>query len=881
MKSQQIRQTFLDFFKSKGHTIKPSDGLIPSNDPTLLFTTAGMVQFKQLYAGAPLEFKRAATVQKSFRAGGKGSDLENVGRTLRHHTFFEMLGNFSFGDYFKKEAIEWAWELIIDGFKMNKDQLWVSIYQDDDEAFEIWNKGIGFPSKKIVRMGKKDNFWGPAGNSGACGPCSEIYFDLGPSRSCGKPDCAVGCDCERYLEFWNLVFPQFFQEPDGRQRPLERRGIDTGMGLERLSFLLQKVGSNYETDLFRPIVEEVRKHTLASYEGPNKAAFHVIADHSRALTFTLSENILPSNEGRGYVLRRILRRAVRYAKKIGITKPFLYQMIASVVETMKEPYPELIKTREQVANIVKSEEERFFATLAQGSEILDGIVQRAKNDKKSKISGKDMFLLYDTYGMPLDLTREVADEEGLQLDEAGFEAEMAQQKTRARASWAGNDAAESRKVYEEIRAKIPAAVEFLGYQGLTGESTVLAIVAGGKEVSQAKAGDEVQVVLAKTPFYAEGGGQVGDQGEIRTPSAKLEVLDVRRPVEGLIVHFAKVQEGTLKTGDKASAAVDGVKRLATMRHHTGTHILQSVLRQVLGNHVKQAGSLVAPDRLRFDFTHFKALDSLEIARIETLVNERIMSNAPVDTSHMDLEEVKRSDIIALFDEKYGDKVRVVNIGGFSKELCGGTHLKSSGQIGYFKILSDSSIAAGVRRLEAVCGDLAVRESLDQTDILRDLASMLKVKPKELLPRVEKLMADMREMAKSKQQSARKEVQGSADDLLKQVKDVDGVPVLAALIPDAGVDVLRGMGDMLKQKIAGIIVLGGALEGKVSLVAMVHADLVKKGFSASDILKKVAPIAGGSGGGKPEMAQAGGKDASKLPDALAAVEKAVKESFSKK
>ncbi len=875
MKSQQIRQTFLDFFKSKGHAIRPSDGLIPSNDPTLLFTTAGMVQFKALYAGAPLEFKRAATVQKCFRAGGKGSDLENVGKTLRHHTFFEMLGNFSFGDYFKEEAIAWAWELIGEVFKMPKDRLYVSIYSDDNEAFDIWTKKIGFPARKIVRMGKKDNFWGPAGNSGACGPCSEIYFDIGEARSCGKNCRGVECDCERYLEFWNLVFPQFFQEADGSQRPLERRGIDTGMGLERLAFLLQGVGNNYETDLFAPIVKAAEKIAGKPYAGADKQAYHVIADHVRALTFTLSENILPSNEGRGYVLRRILRRAVRYGKKLGMDRPFLYQIVPCVVETMKEPYPELLKTREQVAAIVKSEEERFFATLAQGSEILEDILARVKKGKDKKIAGKDLFALYDTYGLPLDLLRDIAGEEALELDEAGFEQEMAKQKTRARASWAGHDAAAARKIYEDIRAKIPA-VEFLGYQGLETKGKVLAMLQDGKEVKEAAAGQTVEIVLDKTPFYPEGGGQVGDQGRMHADAAELQIDDAQKPVEGLIVHSAKILKGSIKTGQAVTAAVDGAKRIATARHHTGTHILQSVLRSVLGNHVKQAGSLVAPDRLRFDFTHFKALDDLELARIETLVNERVMSDAPVETSHMGLEEVKRSDIIALFDEKYGDKVRVVNIGGFSKELCGGTHLSRAGQIGYFKILSDSSVAAGVRRLEAVCGEPAVRAAMQEADVLKDLASLLKVKPAELMPRVEKLVAELRDHAKAKQQSAKKEVQGSAEDLLKHVKVVRGIPVLATVLPDASADALRAMGDLVKQKVNGVVVLGSALDGKVSLIAMVHASALAKGISASDILKKVAPIVGGSGGGKPEMAQAGGKDPSKLAEALAAVEGVVEE-----
>ncbi len=879
MNSQQIRQTYLDFFKSKGHTIKPSDGLIPSNDPTLLFTTAGMVQFKALYAGAPLTFARAATVQKCFRAGGKGSDLENVGRTLRHHTFFEMLGNFSFGDYFKSEAIAWAWELIVEVLKMPKDRLWVSIFENDDEAFELWHKKIGFPAQRIVRMGKKDNFWGPAGNSGACGPCSEIYFDLGPERSCGGKECAVGCDCERYLEFWNLVFPQLFQESDGSQRPLERRGIDTGMGLERLSFLLQGVGNNYETDLFKPIVGEIRKHTTTPYEGPNKASFHVIADHIRALTFTLSENILPSNEGRGYVLRRILRRAVRYARKIGIDNPFLYQLAAVVVQTMKEPYPELAKTREQVALIVKGEEERFFATLAQGSQILDDIIARAKGGTAKTISGKDIFLLHDTYGMPLDLTRDIANEEGLELDEAGFEEQMRHQKARARSAWTGHDEAQGRQIYENVRTKVPP-VEFVGYETLASDAVVMALIAGEKEVDQLKEGQEGLVVLNKTPFYAESGGQSGDQGVLKSKAVLVDVLDTLRPAEGLLAHIVTVREGALSVGDKVQASVDGAKRLATARHHTATHILQNVLRSVLGKHVKQAGSLVAPDRLRFDFTHFKALDDAELARIEQMVNDRISSDAPVATSQMALEEVKRSDIIALFDEKYQEKVRVVDIGGFSRELCGGTHLNRTGQIGYFKITAESSVAAGVRRIEAVCGDLAVRLAQEEANTLRDFSALLKIKPQALLATVEKRLSDARALAKTKQQSSLKEAQGSVEDLLSQKKTVEGVGVIASVVPNATADTLRGMGDFLKQKMSGIILLGSAVEGKVSLICMVHPTLVQKGVSASDILKKIAPLIGGSGGGRPDMAQAGGKDPSKLDTAVAAVEGVIKQIVAK-
>lgn len=867
MKSSELRKSFLDFFKGKDHAIRPSDWLIPANDPTLLFTTAGMVQFKPLWAGAPLEFNRAATVQKCLRAGGKGSDLENVGKTLRHHTFFEMLGNFSFGDYFKEEAIAWAWEFLVKVLKMPKEKLWISVYHADEEAFAIWNKKIGFPSERIVRLGEKDNFWGPAGNSGACGPCSEIYYDLGPERGCGKPTCAAGCDCERYLEFWNLVFPQFYQEEDGSRRPLERRGIDTGMGLERLCFLMQGVANNYETDLFKPIVDQVRQLTKVAYANEKKASFHVVADHLRALTFALSENILPSNEGRGYVLRRILRRAVRHGKKIGIEEPFLYKVVPTVVAIIGEAYPELKKEKEHVARVIKGEEERFFQTLNAGLNLLDETIQKLRKEKKKVIDGETIFKLYDTYGFPLDLTREVADDEGLDLDVERFETCMGRQREVARKSWKGKSEQEIKAIYEKLAKEIPAAV-FKGYETCTHSSQILAILKEGQKVNQAEGAGEIEVILAETPFYAESGGQVGDQGVLVTAAAEMRVDDTQEPVEGLRVHQGGLLRGKLKVGDKVEARVDEVKRRATMRNHTATHLLHNALRTLIGAHIKQAGSLVAPDRLRFDYTHYTALTHEEIDKVENYINSKIMNDDEVATYQIPFQEAGSRGVIAFFGEKYKDQVRVVDVGGYSKELCGGTHVSRAGNIGFFKILSDVSIAAGVRRMEAQTGQGALEWVRQQEKTLEKLSAFLKAAPGELVDRINQLIEQNRKLEKEVSLLSQKQALKMTEQILGQKTKVAGVPLISSYVGDVGPEILRTMADHLKTRFTdGVIVLGTNHQGNANFVVTVSPGLVDQGWHAGKIIKEIARQVGGSGGGRPEMAQAGGKEGSKVEGVL--------------
>ncbi|MDP8262855.1 MAG: alanine--tRNA ligase [Candidatus Ancaeobacter aquaticus] len=874
MEAVKIRKTYLDFFKSKKHVIKPSDALIPSSDPSLLFTTAGMVQFKALYSGAPLDFSRATTVQKCLRAGGKGSDLENVGKTLRHHTFFEMLGNFSFGDYFKEEAIAWAWEFLIDVLKMPKEKIYISVYKDDDEAYDIWTKKMGIPADHMVRLGKKDNFWGPAGTTGACGPSSEIYYDLGKEKSCGSPDCAVGCDCERFIEFWNLVFPQFNQEEDGKLLPLERKGIDTGMGLERLALLLQGVSNNYETDLFAPIIKDIGSHTSEPYEKDNKYAYHVIADHIRALTFALSENILPANEGRGYVMRRILRRAVRYGRKLDIMEAFLYKLVPVVVSIMKEAYPELEKSREHVSSIIKSEEERFHLTLDSGMSLLDEIL--IKSEKKKVLVGEDVFKLYDTYGIPIDIIRDIARDEEYTVDELGFEKLMVSQRERARSNWKGAKQADELVLYQEIRNKY-GRTEFVGYDKTSCETEISTIIKEGKVIETAQVGDEVEVIVKKTPFYAESGGQVGDIGEMTTDAMRTEVMDTRKVGDDVYIHLSKVLKGTVKAGETVHICVDESKRNATARNHTATHILHNVLRRVLGNHVKQAGSLVEPERLRFDFTHVKALTKREIERIEELVNEEIMVNHKVTIHSESLEDVKKMDVIALFNEKYGEKVRVVNIGEVSKELCGGMHVIRTGDIGIFKIVVETSVAAGIRRIEAYCGKEALAYIKNNETVIDDLSQLLKSPADDLLSRVQKLQEENKALLKEKEQLNKKEIAGKFDDMLSQAVDVKGVSVLGAEIDNTSMDMLRDIVDALKLKLkSGVIVLGSTCEGKVSMVCSVTQDLVKKGLSASDIVKKVAKVVGGGGGGRKDMASAGGKDPSKLKEALLSAQKVVEE-----
>ena len=878
MKANDLRKLFLDYFAARGHKIVPSSSLVPKNDPTLLFTNAGMVQFKSVFLGEEVrDYKRAVTSQKCVRAGGKHNDLENVGHTARHHTFFEMLGNFSFGDYFKREAIAFAWEFLTTVVKLPKDKLWVTVYKDDDEAFELWRTVVGMPAERIVRLGEKDNFWS-MGDTGPCGPCSEILIDQGPEMSCGKPGCAVGCDCDRYLEIWNLVFMQFNRDETGKLTPLPKPSIDTGMGLERLSSVCQKVRSNFETDLFQAIIKDIASGAGVAYHKDEQTdiSYQVCADHLRAMTFLISDGVLPSNEGRGYVLRRIIRRASRYARLIGITKPFLYKLTGVVVDVMREAYPELVDSREHVAKVVLIEEERFVVTLDSGLTLLNETVAKLKAEKKNSIPGSVLFKLYDTFGFPLDLVADMARDLHLEIDEEGYRKAMQEQRTRARAAWAGSGEEKIKPVYKEISASVKKTV-FTGYETLEGSGEIVAIIKGDKRVTEAREGEEVEVILDQTAFYAESGGQVGDKGELLGEAAKFAVSDTVKPVEGIFVHKGTVKKGSFKTGDAVLAKVEAEDRLDTVRHHTATHILHATLRSVLGEHVKQSGSLVAPDRLRFDFTHYTALTDREKERVEQLVNERIIENHPVETKVMDIDQAIATGAMALFDEKYGDKVRVVNVLEVSRELCGGTHAKASGDIGLFKIVSEVGIAAGVRRIEALAGRRAFQAVKKEEQRLREISELLKASDPDVVGRVERLLNQLREAEKELEKLKHKMQSSQAGDIISEAREMNGVRVLAKRLDNMEQKDLRDFGDKLRDKLgSGILALGSAKDGKVSLIVMVSKDLSGR-FHAGHIIKDMAVILGGTGGGKPDLAQSGGKDPGKLDEALEALYTIIKKS----
>ena len=837
-----------------------------------------MVQFKGVFLGEDVrDYKRATTSQKCVRAGGKHNDLENVGHTARHHTFFEMLGNFSFGDYFKKEAIEFAWEFLTKEVKLPADKLWATVYKDDDEAFELWRTVVGLPAERIVRLGEKDNFWS-MGDTGPCGPCSEIIIDQGPEMSCGKPGCAVGCDCDRYLEIWNLVFMQYNRDATGKLTPLPKPSIDTGMGLERVSAVSQNVRSNFETDLFQPIIKQIAAMAGVPYhkDAQTDISYQVCADHLRAMTFLINDGVLPSNEGRGYVLRRILRRAARYGKLIGINKPFLYKLTGAVVDEMKGAYPDLADSREHVAKIVLLEEERFGQTLDSGLALLNETVAKLKAEKKVMIPGDVLFKLYDTFGFPLDLVTDMARDMHLEIDEEGYRKAMQEQRDKARAAWAGSGEEKVNPVYREIASSVRKTL-FTGYDILEGTGEVLAIIKAGKRVTEAKEGDEAEIVLDQTSFYAESGGQVGDQGELLGEAAKFSVTDTIKPAEGLFVHKGKVKKGGFKVGDAVLAKVNAEERMDTVRHHTATHILHSTLRSVLGEHVKQAGSLVAPDRCRFDFTHYTALTEREKERIEELVNERIIENHPVVVAEMEIDQAIASGAMALFDEKYGDKVRVVTVQDVSKELCGGTHASASGDIGLFKIVSEGGVAAGVRRIEILAGRRAYQEVRKEEQSLREIGQMLKVSDPDVVGRVERLMGQLRDAEKELDRLKHKMQTSEAGAIVSDAKMIKGVRVLARRVENMDPKDLRDFGDKLRDNIkSGILALGLSKDDKVSIVVMVSKDLVPR-FHAGNLIKEMAAVLGGTGGGKPDFAQAGGKDPSKLDAALQELYAAVERS----
>ena len=870
----EIRESFLKFFESKGHTRVASSSLIPKDDPTLLFTNAGMVQFKNAFLGLENRgYTRAASCQKCVRAGGKHNDLENVGVTARHHTFFEMLGNFSFGDYFKEEAIAWAWEYLTEVLKLPKEKLWITIFQDDDETYNIWHKKMKVPSEHIIRMGEKSNFW-MMGETGPCGPCSEIIYDQGKGTGCGRPECDINCDCDRHLEIWNNVFTQFDRDETGKLTPLPKPNIDTGMGLERLAALIQGVKSNYDTDFFTPIIRFVEKTAGLTYgkNTDNDVSIRVIADHSRAVTFLIGDGILPSNEGRGYVLRRILRRAARHGKLLGIDKPFLHQCAQVVIDIMKDVYPDLESKASYITKVIVNEEQRFMETLDAGLRILQEETAALKKAKKKVLPGSLVFKLYDTFGFPTDLTADIVKRDGFTLDTAGFEAEMEQQRERARGAWKGSGEKSVAECYLKV-SSTGIATEFCGYEGVTrADSKITAIFMDGKTVESLSEGQEAELIVEKTPFYGESGGQTGDTGFLEGKGFIFAVQDTKKPVEKLFVHKGIVKKGNIKIGDEVKLIVDLEKRRATQANHSGTHILQAALKAVLGDHIKQSGSLVNPERLRFDFTHFSKITDEELQRIEEIANDIIRSNTPVTTEVCALEDALKTGATAVFDEKYGSTVRIVKMGEMSMELCGGTHVQQTGDIGLLKILHESAIAAGVRRIEAVTGKQALLHVQKIEGGLRGTAGLFKASLFEVYDRAEKLLKHSRDLEKEIEALKGKLAAKDSGDLLSQVKEINGVKVLAVEVSIADAKTLRDFGDKIRDRMeSGIILLGSKTSEKVFLLCLVTKDLAGR-YHAGNIIKEIAPLVGGSGGGRPDMAQAGGTQPENLGKAISALEK---------
>jgi alanyl-tRNA synthetase len=875
MTGNEIRKQFLDYFEKHNHRIVRSSSLVPSDDPTLLFVNSGMVQFKRAFLGEEKRgYVRAATTQKCVRAGGKHNDLENVGYTARHHTFFEMLGNFSFGDYFKEQAIDFGWDLLTNGYGLPEDKLWISIYLDDDEANDFWHKNIGVPEDRIVRFGEEDNFWA-MGDTGPCGPCSEIHLDRGEAFGCGKPDCMIGCECDRYLEIWNLVFMQFNRDASGEMTPLPKPSIDTGMGLERLVSIVQNVPTNYDIDLILPIMEKVEDLSEKKLgESPTtEVAMKVIADHSRAAAFLIGDGVLPSNEGRGYVLRRIMRRAIRFGRNIGLTRPFLHETASVVFDIMKPTYPDLSEAEAFITNVIKNEEIRFSETLDHGLKILNDGLADLKAKGQTRIPGDLIFKLYDTFGFPVDIVQDVVRDEEMGLDMEGFDEAMEEQRERSRSVAAF---AEISDAYKNLSAAgvIP---EFVGYDKISCDSKVLLLVEEGQEVQEATSGQMVEVVTEVTPFYGEAGGQVGDTGRITGEDLDMEISDTIKDPTGLVIHKGKIISGSIKKGETVTLNVDRAKRDATEINHTATHLLHFALRRVLGDHVKQAGSLVAPDRFRFDFTHFSLTDFETLNEIETLVNERIRENIPVKIVEMDAEEAFKSDATALFEEKYGDRVRVISLGDFSKELCGGTHTNLTGNIGLFKIIDESSVASGVRRIEAVTGSTALAYTQKNSKVLQDTANLLREKPDAVPQRIEKILSLQKSLGKEVEQLKVKVASLSAGETEVEIKTINGIKVLARKVLVDNPAALRDLADRLRDKIkSGIVVLGSLAGSKVLLITVVTKDLTDR-FHAGNIINQVASIVGGSGGGRPDMAQAGGTKSEKLDEALEKVYEVVESS----
>jgi|LGVF01.1.fsa_nt_gb alanyl-tRNA synthetase len=868
--ANEIRSRFLRYFEERNHTLVASSPLIPHNDPTLLFINAGMNQFKDVFLGREKrDYVRASSAQKCVRAGGKHNDLENVGRTARHHTFFEMLGNFSFGDYFKEDAIRYAWEFLTEEMKLPVGKLWITVFQDDDEAFAIWRDQIGLPEERVIRMDEKDNFWS-MGDTGPCGPCSEIHIDQGENMTCG-PDCGIGsCDCDRYLELWNLVFMQFDRSADGVLTPLPKPSIDTGMGLERIAAVVQGVQSNYDCDLLRGIIAYVEKLSGKDYGADEEqdVSMRVIADHSRATAFLIADGVLPSNEGRGYVLRRIMRRAARHAKMLGFVEPVLYQTTVFVLESMAEAYPEMAQRTDYVAKVVKNEEERFIQTLDNGLRILTEEVTRLQQQKQTVIPGEIAFRLYDTFGFPIDLTADIVAVEGFTIDEAGFHSAMEEQRRMAREHWKGSGEEAVSGIYRQL-VEEGLRSEFTGYDNLTGSAEILAILKDGQPVTHADQGSEVEIVTTATPFYGESGGQTGDRGELTTATGKMAISDTKKPLPELTVHVGKIVSGSVAKDAAAELKVDQAQRQATALNHTSTHILQKVLTEILGEHVQQAGSLVTPERLRFDFIHFSALTPEELAQIEEQVNLRIRNNLQVATQQMSTDEAVAAGATALFGEKYGDAVRVVRIGDFSMELCGGTHTSASGDIGLFKIVQEAGIAAGVRRIEATTGAKALELISQQEQTLDQLAALVKTDRPQLETRLRKLLERQKELEREVESLQGKLNADQAGDLLNQASDVAGIQLVCGRADNLDGKALRELADQVRDRMeSGVLILGSAHGGKAGLLVAVTKDLTKR-LQAGALIKQLAAMVGGGGGGRPDLAQAGGSKPEQLSEALAA------------
>lgn len=868
----EIRKMYLEFFKEKGHAIEPSASLVPHDDPSLLWINSGVATLKKYFDGRVIPANpRITNAQKSIRT----NDIENVGKTARHHTFFEMLGNFSIGDYFKVEAIEFAWEFLTDkkwiGFDPEK--LSVTIHPEDDEAFNIWRENIGVPEDRIIRL--EGNFWDIG--EGPSGPNTEIFYDRGPSYGDNPddPELYPGGENDRYLEVWNLVFSEFNHNPDGTYTPLPKKNIDTGMGLERMASVVQDVPTNFDTDLFMPTINATEEISGEKY-GVSKEkdeAFKVIADHIRTVAFAVGDGALPSNEGRGYVLRRLLRRAVRYAKKLNINRPFMFELVPVVGEIMHDFYPEVKEKTDFIQKVIKNEEDRFHETLHDGLAILSELIKKEKEKGSGMIQGKDVFRLYDTYGFPVELTEEYAEDEGMKVDHEGFEKEMELQRERARA--ARQDVG-SMQVQGGVLGEIKVSSEFVGYDSFETNSKIVALVKDGQLVDEATAGDEIHFILDVTPFYAESGGQIADKGTIVANGIKLSVKDVKKAPNGQNLHNAVVEQGTVTNGLEVTAKVDQDNRARIIKNHTATHLLHQALKDILGTHVNQAGSLVEPDRLRFDFSHFGQVTAEELEKVEGIVNEKIWRSIQVETSFKAIAEAKAMGAMALFGEKYGDIVRVVKVGDYSLELCGGCHVPNTSVIGLFKIVSESGIGAGTRRIEAVTGEAAYKVLNDQISILKDVAAKLKTSPKEVANRIDSMLVEIKQLQRENESLAAKLGNIEAGSLASKVKEINGVQLLAARVQAGDMNNLRNMADDLKQKLGSAVILLGTTDGsKVNLIAAVTDDLIKKGYQAGKLIKEAASICGGGGGGRPDMAQAGGKDPSKLDNALQFAEEWVK------